>query len=135
MALIQLPALDADNRAFWTHGLHGSLAICRCGACRRFIHPPLPICPDCGSSLVFPEPVSGRASVVSFSINYQPWVAGQAVPFVLAVVELVEQRGLWVMTNIVDCNPQLVRIGMSVMVRFEQHEDIWLPQFAPEATQ
>jgi uncharacterized protein len=135
VTLNKLPALDADNHAFWTHGENSTLAICRCKKCQHFIHPPSPVCVACGSMDVASEPVSGRASVISFSVNFQPWVAGQAVPFVLATVELVEQKGLWIMTNIVGCDPQTVHVDMPVQVCFEQQDDIWLPLFAPEGKQ
>lgn len=132
MSARRLPALDADNRDFWTRGALGELAICRCTECQHYIHPPSAACPRCRSSEVRAQAVSGRGQVVSFSVNHQPWVAGQAVPFVLAVVELQEQPGLWLMSNIVGCAPEAVRIGMSVRVCFEQQDDVWLPLFTPE---
>lgn len=133
MSARRLPALDAENRDFWTRGAQGELAICRCEACQHYIHPPSAACPRCRSVQVRAQAVSGRGTVVSFSVNHQPWVGGQAVPFVLAVVELEEQQGLWVMSNIVGCDPSSVRIGQRVRVCFEPHEDVWLPLFTPEA--
>ncbi|MDO7841710.1 hypothetical protein Q5H94_05180 [Sphingomonas sp. CA1-15] len=35
-------------------------------------------------------------------------------------------------TNIVDCDPESMFIGMKVAVRFEQSQDLWVPLFAPE---
>ncbi|MFI5042327.1 MAG: zinc ribbon domain-containing protein [Acidimicrobiales bacterium] len=35
-----LPTLTDHNRAFWTGGATGELLIQRCGACRRWMHPP-----------------------------------------------------------------------------------------------
>jgi hypothetical protein len=72
--------------------------------------------------------------VASFSVNYQPWVPGQKVPFVFAMVELAEQPGLWVMSRVVGCPVDQVYIDMPVRVRFEQHDDVWLPLFEPEKT-
>lgn len=126
----QLPALDADNRAFWTGGEKGELRICFCPACVRYQHPPLPVCPHCGGE-VEPRPVSGRAVVVSYSVNWQAWYPGQEVPFVLAMVELAEQRGLWLMTNIVDCPPEDVRVDMPLVAGFLPAGDVWLPVFRP----
>jgi len=37
------------------------------------------------------------------------------------------------MTNIVECPPDAVYVGMPVEVRFEQHDDVWIPLFAPRA--
>jgi uncharacterized OB-fold protein len=75
---------------------------------------------------------SGRATVHTYSINHQPWYPGLRVPFALAVVELPEQEGLRLTTNIVGCPLGDVRIGLPVRVVFEQHDDVWLPMFTPE---
>ena len=34
-------------------------------------------------------------------------------------------------TNVIGCDPDDVHIGQEVMVRFEQHDDVWLPLFEP----
>ena len=52
-------------------------------------------------------------------------------PYAIAIVELDEQRGLRLMTNIVNCPAEAVRIGMRVRVVFEQREDVWIPLFEP----
>ena len=128
----QLPALDPDTAFFWTAGAQGRLQICRCQGCARYIHPPLPRCPDCGGATA-PAPVSGKARVASYTVNEQPWQRGLAVPYVFAAVELVEQAELYVLTNIVDCPVDTVRIGLNVTVTFEQQEDVFLPFFRPYA--
>lgn len=128
----QLPALDPDTAFFWTAGAQGRLQICRCQGCARYIHPPLPRCPDCGGETA-PAPVSGKARVASFTVNEQAWQRGLAVPYVFAAVELVEQAELYVLTNIVDCPVDTVRIGLNVTVTFEQQEDVFLPFFRPYA--
>lgn len=73
--------------------------------------------------------MSGRGSVVSYTINQQRWVPDLDVPYVVAIVELIEQPGLRFLTNIVDCPPDEVVIDMPVRVIFEQIEDVWLPLF------
>ena len=127
-----LPKLDGDNREFWTRGEHGELVIERCGACGHYVHPPRPICPECLSRDVGYVPVSGRGSVLSYTVNHQPWNPTMAPPYVIALVELDEQPGLRLMTNVVGCEPDDVDFGMRVRVAFEQHEDVWVPLFEPE---
>ena len=127
----QLPGLTPENRAFWTGGAEGRLNIARCVACRAWSHPPLPVCPACRSRSVAPEAVSGAGVVATYTVNHQPWLPDMAVPFVYAAVELAEQRGLLVLTNIVNCPPERVRIGMAVRVVFEHHADVWIPLFEP----
>jgi uncharacterized OB-fold protein len=126
----QLPALDPDTEFFWKAGAQGRLQICRCQSCTRYIHPPLPRCPACGGGTA-PAPVSGKARIASYTINEQPWQRGLAVPYVFAAVELVEQPELYVLTNIIACPAQTLRIGLDVEVTFEQQEEFYLPLFRP----
>jgi uncharacterized OB-fold protein len=125
----KLPALTPENRDFWTGGANGALLIYRCAACERWFHPPAPICPSCHSRDVGPHPVSGAGAVHSFTINRQKWASDLDQPYVIAIVDLAEQEGLRFLTNIVDCAPEEVAIGMKVEVAFLQAEDVWLPQF------
>lgn len=125
-----LPALDATNEFFWTAGGHGELRFLRCQACGYHLHPPGPRCPDCGALDLRPEAVSGRGTVVSCTVNHQQW-AGPEEPWVIAIVELAEQAGLRLTTNIVGCAPDDVHIDQEVTVTFEQHGDVWFPLFEP----
>ncbi len=100
-----------------------------------YIHPPQPVCPiDFGKDLR-PEPVSGRATVVTFTVNHQPWLPGMTLPYTIALVAIEEQPELRLQTNIVGCEPEEVRIGMPVEVVFEHREDrngdVWIPLFQP----
>ena len=126
-----LPEIGPDNAFFWEAGRDGELRILRCAGCRNYVHPPAPVCPRCFERDPAPQPVSGLAVVVSYTINMKQWLPDMLEPFVVAIVELPEQAGLRLTTNIVDCDRNDVHIGMKVRVRFEQHEDVWLPLFVP----
>jgi len=126
-----LPILDVQNEFYWTAGRDGHLQVLRCSRCSTFVHPPAPLCPVCLSTALVPTPVSGRGTVYTFTVNVQPWQPDLPVPYVVAVVELAEQPGLRILTNIVECDPNDVTIGMPVEVRFEHHGDVYLPLFAP----
>jgi uncharacterized OB-fold protein len=77
-------------------------------------------------------PMSGRGTVFSYCVMHMPLVAGFAPPYVVAEVELEEQPGLRVTTNILHCPIDAVRIGMAVVVTFEDREGgVSLPQFEP----
>lgn len=91
----------------------------------------MPVCPVCLSRRIGPEPVSGRAVVRSFTIAHQAFLPDVPVPFAIAIVELPEQPGLRLTTNIVGCPPEAVCIGMTVQVKFLRQDDIYLPLFAP----
>jgi uncharacterized protein len=52
---------------------------------------------------------------------------------VVAIVELPEQPGLRMLTNVIGCDPEMVHPGMAVEVAFERlGDDVWLPVFRPE---
>ena len=126
-----LPRVTDGNRHFWTGGAEGKLRFLRCRSCRTYVHPPAPVCPTCLSRDVAPEAVSGRATLLTFTLNHQPWVPAPDHPYAIAIVEIEEQPGLRLMTNIVNCPPESVQIGMPVRVVFEQHEDVYVPLFEP----
>ena len=90
------------------------------------------MCPTCHSRDVTPEAVSGKATVASFTVNHVPWVPNLPVPYVFAAVELEEQPGLRLSTEIINIDPEAVSIGMPVQVVFEQQEEIYLPLFEPQ---
>ena len=124
------PAVTDVNRAFWTGGASGQLLIQRC-TCGRWIHPPVPSCPNCGGTELRPEAVSGRATVFTFTVNRHPYDPSIPLPYVIAVVELVEQAGLRLTTNIVNCPADAVEVGMDVKVTFEQQDELFIPLFEP----
>jgi len=127
-----LPKLDDDNEPFWTGGERGELVMWRCQDCKHWIHPPGPICPMCLSRNIATEATSGRGVVHSLTINEQSWNPTMPPPYVIALVELDDQRDLRLMTNVVNCNPGDVDFGMRVQVVFEHHDDVWIPLFEPE---
>lgn len=131
-----LPRLDDTNRDFWTGGAHGELRFWRCRDCGHYLHPPQPICPVDYSKNLAPEAVSGRARIASYTVNHQPWMPGLELPYVVAIVEIVEQPSVRLTTNIVNCEPGAVQIGMAVRVVFEHHADpdgdVYLPLFEPD---
>jgi uncharacterized OB-fold protein len=127
-----LPRVDDTNAFFWGSGADGKLRFLRCQDDGTYVHPPAPICPVCLGRDVVPEAVSGRATVATFTINHQPWYPGLDPPYVVAIVEIEEQPSVRLMTNVIGCAPDDVRIGMPVRVTFEQYaDDVWLPFFEP----
>ena len=129
-----LPRVDDTNEFFWTAGRDGRLRFIRCQTCGYYVHPPSPICPiDLSKDLASSE-VSGRGTVHTFTVNHQPWIPGYDPPYVIAIVEIEEQPDVRLMTNIVGCSPDDVYVGMPVEVRFDHHDDVWLPLFGPRSS-
>jgi uncharacterized protein len=125
------PAFTDRSADYWRSGSDGILRIARCQSCGRYLHPPLPACPRCHGQTVKFEPVSGDGSIYSWTVNRYQWTAGMEPPYILAQVELVEQTGLRVMTNIVECDIDSVFVGQRVRVCFERTGESWVPVFRP----
>jgi uncharacterized OB-fold protein len=123
--------IDEMTRPFWTSGGGGVLSVLRCSECGYWIHPPAPRCRICRSNAVKSQQVSGRGSVYSFTVNHHAWRKYVTEPYVVAIVELDEQAGLRLTTNIIGCDTDDVYVGMQVVVDFLPQEDTWLPLFRP----
>ena len=89
------------------------MRVLRCVSCSRWVSPPQADCPDCGAELT-PQPVSGRGSVFTYTVNHHAFAPAIPVPYVIAIITLDEQDDLRVVANIVDCEPNSVHIGMAV---------------------
>ncbi|WP_246398636.1 Zn-ribbon domain-containing OB-fold protein [Mycobacterium vicinigordonae] len=130
-ATAPLPALDPGNTPFWTGGSQGKLFICRCGSCRRWLHPPVPVCRFCLSTDVTPEQACGRGTVLTHTINRQQWLPSLPLPYVIAVIGLDDDPDLRLTSRLIDVEPERVSIGVRVEVCFEAAGDVWLPLFRP----
>ena len=75
---------------------------------------------------------SGRGVIYSYSIVDRPLHAGfvDALPYVVVLVELADQPGLRILTNLVDVpEGTSLSCGMPVEVVFEDRGGVMLPQF------
>jgi hypothetical protein len=62
--------------------------------------------------------------VYSFTVAHQafhPWFTDK-IPYVIATIELVEQPHLHLISNVIDCSPREVAVGMPVQVVFREVE-------------
>jgi uncharacterized protein len=125
-----VPSPDPLTAFFWEGCRVGELRILRCNQCGRYIHWPRPVCSGCLSTDLAPAVVSGRGRLYSWTVTEQafhPWFADR-IPYVVGVVELDEQAGLRLVTNVVDTD-RLER-DMPVEVTFRQvADDLVLPLF------
>jgi uncharacterized protein len=125
-----LPEVDEASRFFWDGLNQHKLLILKCQSCGKFNHWPRPICRFCLSDDQVPAEVSGQGTVWSYTVVTYPFHPGLVPPYVLASIELVEQPGLRLVSNIVDCPEDDLAVGMAVEVFYEVvTADITVPLF------
>ena len=92
----------------------------RCAGCGMLRFPPRELCNGCLSTEATWVEVSGRGEVFSYNVMHQVYHPGFAaeVPYTVVIVKLAE--GPKMTTNLVDCPPDQVRVGMPVEVVFEE---------------
>lgn len=132
MPLRRVPSLNDHNRGFWTGGRENELRLRRCQDCRFWMHPPAPICPRCRHAALRWEATSGRATLFTYTVNHKAWNPDVPVPYAIGIVELPEQEGLRLTSNIVHCDVDELFIGMPLRVSFEQQEELFIPVFGPD---
>ena len=124
-----LPDPNPETAFFWDAAQRGELHILRCNACGMYVHLPRPACRSCQSTDLSPARVSGRGVVHSFTVTHFP-LPGFQPPFAVALIELDEQPGLRLASNVVDVAPEDLEIGLPVEVTFEKvADDVTLPLF------
>lgn len=125
------PVLDPDSAPYYGAALEGRLVVQRCDTCGNTQLYARDRCLRCRSEVRWVE-ASGRGTIYSFTVirqqhqrPFRTWL-----PYVVALVDLEE--GPRVMTNLVECDPDRVHIGMAVRARFEPvSEDAGIALFEP----
>jgi uncharacterized OB-fold protein len=127
-----LPEIQRWSKPFWEGTKQKKLLIQQCKDCNSNIFYPRKFCPECWSSNTSWVEASGKGKVFTFSVT-MTGVEDRFVndlPFILALVDLEE--GVRMMTTIVECQPEEVKIGMDVEVIFEDITDEFtLPKWRP----
>ena len=113
MRKIPAPAVNPENKAFFDAAAAGKLLIRKCVACGEFHHYPRAICPFCFSDRTEWRDAKGTGTVYTYSVLRR----GVPVPYCIAYVALDE--GVSMLTNIVDCDFDGLKIGMNVRVIFK----------------
>jgi uncharacterized protein len=127
-----IPSPSRLTAPYWNAASRGELLLQRCRACDRHQFYPRDACTNCGSTELQWVQASGRGTIYSYTVFHRPpHPAFDRLPLVVALVDLEE--GPRMTTNIVGCDVGEIRIGMPVLVEFEQlTEDVGLPVFGPE---
>jgi uncharacterized protein len=114
-----------ENEPFWKAAAEGKFLLKKCAACGRVHWYPRAICPFCFSDKTEWAPASGRGTIYSYSVMRRA-----DPPYVIAYVTLEE--GPAMLTNIVDCNVDALKIGQPVKLVFKMSETgLPVPMFTP----
>jgi len=119
------PESNIEIQPFWDATAEGKLLLKKCNGCGKIHYYPRTICPFCFSDDTVWIEASGKGTIYSYSV-----IRRVEVPYVMAYVTLEE--GPTMMTNIIDCDMDSVRIDMPVTVSFvDTGEGNALPMFTP----
>ena len=117
---------DPATEPFFAGTASGSLRVKICVPCRKPHWYPRPLCPYCLGDTEWSD-VAGKGEIYSVSVTRR---AGPT-PYAIAYVRLDE--GVTMLSNIVDCDLDSLRIGQRVQVVFKPAEDgTMIPMFAPD---
>lgn len=138
---VPLPDLERIpdyERGFWEGTRNGELRIQQCSDCGLFRHLPTPMCPQCSSLNYAWTRVSGRGFVYSFVIVRHPVhpaiAEREQVPYNVCMIELEEQEGLRLCSNVLNVAPEDIHVDMPVQVALIPAVDdpeVVLPVFLP----
>src|SRR5579872_5752354 len=113
---------ERDTAPQW-RSAGGKLLIQKCEPCDKAFYYPRVACPYClGSDVKWLE-CSGRGQIYSHS------TMRRGTPYTIAYVTLEE--GPQMLTNIVDCAPEEISIGQTVLVDFRDVDGVATPMFRP----
>ena len=122
---IAAPILDPSTEPYWNAAREGVLRIRRCTACRQLHWYPRPLCPFCLGDTEW-EDAQGGGTIYSVSVTRK------AGPIAYALAYVTLDEGVTMLTNIVDCDLDMLRIGQRVTVAFADAEGGWkVPVFKP----
>jgi uncharacterized OB-fold protein len=123
---ISAPEANPETKPFWDAAASGKLLIKTCRSCGEAHYYPRAICPHCFSDATEWLEASGDGAIYSYSVIRR----GAPVPYAIAYVMLAE--GVTMMTNIVDCDLDTIRIGQKVRVVFKPSDGgPPVPMFTP----
>jgi uncharacterized OB-fold protein len=127
---IPLPRPTPVSRPFWEGARRGELLVQKCQDCGNLVHIPHVACTRCLSPNLEWVQSSGKGTVYSYTIVWRPQMPAFKVPYAVGIIELEE--GWHMLSNIIDCPVEDVKVGMPVEVVFQKEsEEITLPRFRP----
>lgn len=116
---------NPEVEPYWEGARAGRLMIKHCNGCGKPHFYPRTICPRCMSDATEWRAASGKGTLYTYTVMRRT-----KEPYAIAFVRLEE--GVSMMTNIVDCDLDELRIGQKVLLRWQKAEDgTPVPVFTP----
>jgi uncharacterized OB-fold protein len=126
--------IDHDNKEHWKGMLQRRLLINRCQKCGYWIYPHRPMCPECWSTDVKSEEVSGKGTIYLLVLYHQgrpiPGV-DYSTPYPVAAAELPERKGLRYLAPVVNAPSEKIKIGMPVELTWIERGGVPAPAWQP----
>ena len=125
-----LPSMRGFTGQFYEHCRNRELRFQRCTACGTWRHVPRNTCASCGSWHWEWARSSGRGIVFTFTVVVRAMHPAfqEDVPLAPAVIEMEE--GVRLLSQVEDCPPEELEIGMPVEVVFDEvTAEVTLPKF------
>lgn len=122
---------EVEAKPFWGNLKEHRFTAQRCSGCGRFRFPPRAMCSECLSLQADWAPLSGRGKVYSHTTYHRAWHPAyeEKVPYNVSLIDLEE--GIRMVSNVVDCAPEDVYVGMPVELIYDDLPDYTLPKFRP----
>jgi len=113
---IPAPQPNPETQPFWDAAAQGTFLVRRCRSCAKAHWYPRAICPFCDSGETEWVEASGRGTIYSYSVMRRA-----PEPYAVAYVTLAE--GPTMITNLVECDFDRLRIGQQVRIAFTPSDD------------
>jgi uncharacterized OB-fold protein len=127
---------DPMTQPFWDAAKEDRLVVPKCSNCGTFRLPPSAYCFNCQSRDFEYVELPGTGAIYSFTVVRHPLHPdlADAVPYVSGTVELdgTQGAGARMLVNIIDVDPDTVKIGDRVEIVFEHvNAEMSTPRFRP----
>ncbi|MGO8769738.1 MAG: Zn-ribbon domain-containing OB-fold protein [Mycobacterium sp.] len=127
---IPLPEPTPVSQPFWDGCAAKELRYQRCQSCGHAEFDPAWACRACGADGLVWQVSEGRGEVYSHTVVWRPQTSEFTVPYAVVIVAFDE--GFTLLTNLIGCRVEDVRVGLRVRVAFHDMGAITLPYVEPE---
>lgn len=120
-----LPGIEAYSRPFWEACNAHRLLVQRCADCGTHRSPQKPVCASCGCFDYGWSESQGLGRVFTYTIvHHTPHPsARERLPYNIAVIELEDCDRVLLLSNVVDCPDEALRVGLPVTLVWEERTD------------